>query len=361
MKLIDKYLILLLFKNIFIVTLILLILFSLFNLSAELNDIDQRGYSFISALNYVALMIPKVLSEINSITILIGSVLTLDRLVSFNEAVILYTGSVSPKKIITRILQFTFLFSLIFFIFNEITAKTFLTKAEIFKAQKKGDDISLLGEKNIWLKKDNKIINIKNNIDGKNLEDVTTFEFYKNKLREVRFSKEAFIESNVIQLSNPRGYDLVKEKKLFRLKNNNSSVIKNADFLMDQSGYFAQEPSRLNFSQLLKYSLYFYESDMDNTIYINEVISRINKPIITALMIFIALPICFNKSRRRNSSKIIVIAVIIGLMTHLLVKLFSIISFKFSYSVILPFFPLIILYILGKYLSVKRIENHERN
>jgi len=341
MKIFEKYLLKEFIKNTLIVIFVLTVVFSIFNLLEEFNDIGTADYTFASALAYVIFKIPIVISNLFNLAILIGAVLTASILIEKKELVVLQNGIVSFEDIALKIVKYGFATSLIFLIASEIFSPIANQFGNNFKAVKTERSFEIFKGSNIWLKKDFKFLYIDKN-NNQDLENVLLIDLTDKDQLIISRSPRGKINNLNLEQTNAEIYKLSKKNGLFEVQKQ-----------LDKNN-LTQIGVKVNFLKIDAKNMSFY--NLFNKIYANsqlginsnefqvELLSRVLKPLYAIILLMIALPIIFDFSRNQNIPKNIFLGVLIGLIFNLIMKFSNVLFLKSSYGIL--FIPLLTLILL---------------
>ena len=92
------------FLNYFLLIIFLLmVLFSLFELLSQLDDVGTGSYQLKNALAYVALTLPKRLLDVMPISTLLGGILSMGMLADHGELVAMEAAGISTLRICSTV------------------------------------------------------------------------------------------------------------------------------------------------------------------------------------------------------------------------------------------------------------------
>jgi len=360
MKIIYSYLLKSIAKSSLYVLLILILIFNFFNLLNELDDIGKGTYQFATALNYLFLLTPSLVNSLVILALMIGTVIALGSLNSNRELIILQSATLSLKKVIFIPVIFIFLISFILISLTELIAPISKGMAIDIKNISLNKDPVKLSDK-VWIKKDKKFILITRNPESDFVENVKLFDLSKSP-NTITFAQS----NNLLEMKDSLLMENINSKEVV-FKNNISSIFQSntgpdkiitIPFQNTVLTMLKNNPANMSFNELIASILFSLEGDMDSTIYRTELIYRLIKPFTLIGMVLVALPFVINFSRTSSISNRIFISIVVGLSTHLMIKISSIASLKFeSLGYLGPFLPTLVLVVIGLYLTQSKLKS----
>jgi len=344
-KILEKYLFLMIFKSSISVLFSLLLIFSFFQFLREIDEIGNANYGLYESAKYILLLMPSYMNALLVLAIMIGTIFSLGKLNENKEIQIFLTASVSLKMIIKNGIKYSVIISIFFIVLLESISP----QAAIFANQVKAESLgkSTYYESNqAWLKKDDKILflvpNKKNKFvakifitDGSNLSGYIS----SNK---AYFSNSSLIldESEVIEFANKEGFKSPTKKFSKNFSEYNLDV--------EEIETLSKKVNTMSFFEILDRITFSYKNQTQYQDLMIELISRVIKPFTLIGMILLATPFVLNLQRNISAGNRVFIAVAIGTITHLITKIFSVFTLKFdSISFIGPMLPAIIIISLG--------------
>lgn len=345
MKLLDKYLFSLIFKSSILTLLGLVALFSFFQFLEELDDIGTKYYTLNVAIKFVLFKIPSYFNMLSILGIMIGVVFILGQLNSNRELQIYHVASISRKAIIIKSLKFSSLISLFLIIILETISPFSLTIADKFKKEAlRQPVISELGD--IWLKKNNNFFNITKNADS---YDLKVFEVEEGTLlKSFLYKENVEISNEFLTAKNSSKIEIKESNGLFKVVDNSQVGEFRFEFESDQQQLMKKNLKLLSISEILSSIKFSIDNQINFEEIFLELVSRLIKPLTLVGMILIATPFVLNFKRSTSVGNRIFIAIAIGVLTHLLTKISSVLSVAYENLTFFgPFIPTIFLILLG--------------
>lgn len=178
MNLIARYI----FKKCLFNTLVMLLsfvmLFALFSIIGQLNEIGKGDYTLGAMLYYTLLQMPNFLYLLMPLGILIGVMISMLGLVTFSEFAIIRTSGVSLRSIMVILLVFGFIFGVITFLLGELVAPLANNYAQFYKKSKTHEVVSTQLSSGVWSKDgDNTFVDIHQILPDSSIIGVSVMKF----------------------------------------------------------------------------------------------------------------------------------------------------------------------------------------
>ena len=352
MRILNKYLLLMIFKRAVYSLMALVLIFSFFKFIDELNYIDKNAYEVNDALIYTLFLLPSISNSLLTISFLLGTVLTIGMLNANKEIQILLSGGISINFLIKKIIKFNLLLIVIFQISLEIISPLSYEAANSYKNVKMGiiDSNKNLG---YWLKKDNRLINF----DLLKDKQIYIFEVKDNILKIFTEGSISKFDNKKLTIDNALTKEINQDTEFATINANPSKKsleipLSDNDFVLLGENY--REMSFIELTQALVNSL---QNQLEHKYFFQELISRLIKPFNLLGMLLIAVPFVMKIDRMASIGRMLFVALSIGVLSSLITKILTISTNYFdNLSEVFIFMPTFILVVFGVFLS-KRIIN----
>jgi len=353
MRIVSKYIFKEITKAYLISLFILVSIFSIFNFLEELGD----HYPLESKIYFVVLSLPSTTYLLFSLAMIIGTLIAIGNLNSNKELSIILTGGISRIRLIKTILNLVLVISLISITLSEIFSPTFYEKAIQLKAIASGKNYSN-SSNNIWLIKKNTFVNIDKINNQDNIENISLFDFDKNNnLVSYLVGDNAVVKDKRMILSN-------KFKTKINLKNGiysyNALSLEDKvslDLNKNQIRNLERDVKAMNLYDLFSTIFFLKQDNLENEIFVREIIFRLLQPINIISLIIIAIPLVMRIKRNVSIGNMIFAGISLSLVFHLLTRFFDALTTAYEFNVyISSFIPTLIvatfaILISKKYLS----------
>jgi len=275
MKLINKYILLSIFKSSFSTLFALVFIFAFFQFIDELDEIGEKKYTLEVAIKYILLLLPSILNSLVVLSLLIGTVFSLGKLNSNKELQIFHTASISQRTLIGKTLIYPFLISIILF-----TSLEFITPQTLMFANQVKDDAlgknSYQETNEAWFKKNNDIIFLSKAKNSKYY--LKLFNIKDNDLLSYTQGTEAFFSGNQLVTNDSNKIEFKNNGKyVIPINSYSDSNLKvNLDF--EEVASLTKNVKTMSFFELLKIITPAHHSQSNRNEIILEIFSRVIRP-----------------------------------------------------------------------------------
>ncbi|NOR23625.1 MAG: LPS export ABC transporter permease LptG [Desulforhopalus sp.] len=180
MRILDIYIGRSFLKYFFFIILILMVLFSLFELIAQLEDVGRGNYQLSNAFTFVALTLPKRLLDLMPISTLLGGIIALGLLADHGELVAMEASGIS----ILRICAAVFATGMLLMLTSGILAEMVIPGMEQLARKSRAEAMSTSGitltRQGFWARRDNSYIHVDKMLSEGLAADIDVFEFDSN-------------------------------------------------------------------------------------------------------------------------------------------------------------------------------------
>ncbi|WP_159991281.1 LPS export ABC transporter permease LptG [Pelistega ratti] len=312
------------------VMLVLLGLFTFFEMIDTLDNLNER-FSFLSMLYLQALQIPTRLYDLLPISLLIGAVIALAGLAQRNELVILRVSGISSKKLLLMLWVITIPIMVIATLLSEI--------ATPFAEEKTSEvTLSVLGKSSnkmnsgYWFREPiddshYRVINIRKLNSLNEISTVVIFEYntQKNEFSRMITAQKAALQNGILSLNHVN-----ITTSLIDIQ----TTLSQADAPIQQVSSIQQlnqlefptsltterlvatelQPDRMSTINLLNYIQYLEENHLQSNRHIVALWRKGSYPFTLLVMITLAAPIGFVQNRKGGVGAKIFIGILIGII-----------------------------------------------
>jgi len=303
----------------FLVTLVILVaLVGFITLMDELGDVGTGEYRVKDAFLYVLLVLPRRAYEVFPMAVLLGSLVGLGTLANNSELVAMRAAGVSLARIIGSVLKAGVLVMLVVVLIGEVVAPNTEQFAERMRAGKMSNQITLKSQYGFWARDGGSFVNIRQILPGSQLRDIYIYEFDEG--RELRVSTHA----DFAQFSDGRWLlrgirqtrflaDRVESRELGEAT---WESLLNPDIL----NVVVVRPTMLPVWGLYQYIDFMHDNGQEATTYEVAFWSKVIMPLVTLVMVFLAVPFVFGVLRSVGIGQRIFAGSLLGLAFFLLNK-----------------------------------------
>jgi len=344
MQIIDKYLFFSILKSSLITLMGIVLVFSFFKFLEEINDVGTANYRIETSLKYIALLIPSLLNSFLVLSLMIGAVFSLGQMNVNKELQIFQVATISTKELMIKSIKFPFYVSIILIIFFESFSPRIIRIAEELKANALEKTI-VSENQSFWLLLNDVFYFIN---DAKENSSIEMFEIANNKdLKVYKKGDNLKFFPDFISFNEKKYLGLDSENNF--LKISKGDLEKSQKISIDFNQIYNIDSNLNTFSIYELSKMVFSNKNLAaNSEASIELVSRIVKPLTLIGMLLIAMPYVFSFQRTISIGRRIFLSISIGVITHLLTKIFSVIYLKFNILNALGLFiPSLMLILVG--------------
>ncbi len=312
----DRYIGRNLIANIALALFVLVTIFAFFTLVDQLGDTGRGQYGVVQVLQYVALILPRLMIELLPIACVVGSMTTLGMLANSSELAVIRTSGVSKKKLALSIIKTGVLIIIISFIISEFISPKTERSAQKLKSIAQTNEISTKTKHGLWSRDGRSFINIKTVLlDGK-IEDVTIFEFDEDNILKSRIqAREAAYDDGKWLLEGLVQTKISREKITeHRFKKAEWQALLSPEVI----NMVTVRPQLLSLYGLVQYIDYLRANDQSTVLYEQAFWSKLMNPFLIIAMLLLALCLVKPEGRSVSIGQRVFIGAMLGILFHLL-------------------------------------------
>ena len=158
----------------------LVMLFGFFDLIQELSDVGRGGYTFTTALLYVALHLPSRMYELFPVAALIGTLFAISQLVANSEFTVMRASGASMSQVTWSVVRIGLPLAIATFLAGEFVAPPAERLAQTLRASSRGGSSQVVAQQfqsGFWFKQDRTFVNIRSVLADMTLVGVHIYEF----------------------------------------------------------------------------------------------------------------------------------------------------------------------------------------
>lgn len=321
MKVFNRYVAWEVIKGSIVAALILVTLVNFFTLSDELRALGKGQYSLKNIFQYLALLTPRNVYELMPSAALLGSMFTLGAMANNREIVAMRAAGVSRFRIIWAVLRAGLVLALIAVFVGEMIAPQSEQLAIEIKATAQYQQVAAWSRYGFWVRDGSTYVNIRQIYQKDELGDISIYEMDNEQhLRTVMHADKAAFSDGKWHLeqiqSTVFGSERVKAEEHARMAWH--SIID-----PDMLNIALVKPNNLSIFELVRYIQFLRENGQETNRFELAFWSRIINPMVTLIMLLIAIPFVLNTQRSVSVGQRIIIGVVIGLTFILFERIFG--------------------------------------
>lgn len=352
MKIINRYINYSILTSMMVVMFVLLSLFTFFSFLEELEEIGQGNYDVFNALYFVTLSIPTMVNQLFPIMALLGVTIGLGLLSSNSELIAIRSAGVSMQQIVHTVLKVGALLMVVSVIIGEWVSPRTEQHAQMIKSVAKSEQLSLEGDQGLWARDGKSIINVRKIIvagQGRQLEEIYIYTYGENyAMHKIQYAESAVYIEDHWKLKNLSTTVLLDDQTTKSFVEESSWDTKISPDLLTVVTVKSATQSTYD---LFGYIAYLENNGVSAESYKQAFWSKISIPLVTGVMVLLAIPFVFGSLRSVGISQRILVGVLVGIGFHLVNQMFSYLGLVFKLNpAFSALFPTIVAFILAIYL-----------
>ncbi|WP_260291382.1 LPS export ABC transporter permease LptG [Sedimenticola hydrogenitrophicus] len=318
MRVLDRYIGTSVLLSILITLVILVVLVGFVTLMDELGSVGKGDYTTADVFYYVLLILPRRAYEVFPMAVLLGSLVGLGGLANNSELVAMRAAGVSLARIIVSVLKAGVLAMLVVMVIGEAIAPNTEQYAERMRASKMSQQITMKSKYGFWARDGSSFVNIRQILPGSQLKDIYIYEFSGQ--------RELLVSTHADFAQYQDGHWLLRgiNQTRFLADRVESRTLDEAtwDSLLnpDILNVVVVRPTMLPVWGLYQYIAFMRENGQEATTYEVAFWSKVIMPLITLVMVFLAVPFVFGVLRSVGIGQRIFAGSLMGLAFFLLNK-----------------------------------------
>jgi len=294
---------------------ILLVLFSLFELMTQLDDIGKGSYQVSDVIVTICLTLPRRMLDLMPISTLLGGIIALGLLADHRELLAMQAGGVSARRICLSVLATGSILMLVTLILAEMVVPPMEELARNRRSRALSDTGVTVTKQGFWARRGNSYIHVGKTLYGGATADVDIFETdAEGRLKKFTHAQEANILDNKQWLL--RGITSKAFTEQGIVTRQIASLALDSFLSSDQVDILELQASSLSAADLHRYIQAMKESGQNADRYALALWRKLSLPLTTGAMILLALPFIFGSSRKVTAGKRIVIGSFVGIALY---------------------------------------------
>jgi lipopolysaccharide export system permease protein len=315
MRILDFYIGRSFLKYFFLITIILMVLFSLFELLSQLDEVGKGSYRLYNALTFVLLTLPKRLLDFMPISTLLGGIVALGLMADHGELVAMEASGVSILRICTAVLVSGMLLMLTAGILAEMVVPGMEQQARKSRAQAISTSGITLTKQGFWARRDNSYIHVDKMLSEGVAANIDIFEFdNQGHLQTFTHANNANLQDNKQWVLHGIIQKIISDSEVITKKL--ATLTLDSFLSADQMSVLGLPPYSLSTPNLLRYISALHESGQNADQYSIALWRKLSVPLTTGAMVLLALSFVFGSTRSISAGYRITIGAIIGIVLY---------------------------------------------
>ncbi|MBW2478361.1 MAG: LPS export ABC transporter permease LptG [Deltaproteobacteria bacterium] len=315
MKLIDLYIGSQFLRGLVLISLILLTLFSFFELVNQLDDVGKGSYQIVDAFIFVGYTLPRRLLDLLPISTLLAGIIALGLLADHGELLAMQAGGVSVQRICLSVLGTGMFLIISAGVLAELVIPPLEQQARSLRSRALSATGVTVTKQGLWARSGTSYINVGKTLVGGRATDIDIFESDgQGRLRVYTHAREATIEADNNWVLNditrktfgPGG---IEEQKL--------PVLTLDSFLSsDQVNILELPPDSLSSADLSQYIAALRRSGQNADRYALALWRKLSVPLTTGAMVLLSLPFIFGSTRKISAGRRIMLGSLVAIVFY---------------------------------------------
>ena len=363
MRLLDRYIGSSIIGSLFIVTGVLVALFTFMSFFEQLDDIGRGRYDASQALLFTLLNIPSLVYQLLPMATLLGCVIGLGLLANNSELVVIRSAGVSLTRIAWSVIKIGILVVVVVVAVGEWLAPKSLQMAQQLRANALSDNLNIGSQAGLWAKDGLTMINAKQLLPGDRLGDVSIFrldEHYRLvELLRAEFAayKDGRWTLNNVESSTLSGNTLSSDTLAAQTvtTEHHATLSWDTSISPDLINVVAVKPETLSVWGLYQYTQYLRKNGLSAGRFEQTLWSKFTTPVITMLMVLLSIPLVFGSLRSVSIGQRIFVGVLVGVGFNILNRLANYAGLVYDMNIAVYMFSPIALAGLFTYFMYRRV------
>lgn len=320
MKILDRYIGKTVVLSTLLSLLVLLTLVAFVTLLKEMDEVGTGVYRALDAVYYVLLILPRGAYEIFPVAVLLGSLIGLGGLAGNSELTAMRAAGISLARIIFAALKGGILVMLLVILLGEFVAPHSENYAEVMRAEKIAEKITLKTKYGFWARDGQSFINIRYITSSSELKDIYIYEFVENQQLKV-----ATHAASAVYLGDHWLLQDIRQSH-FSDQEVTSTHLESADWdslLSPDLIDIVVRPSLLPIWGLYQYIEFLHDNGQEARVYEVAFWGKVVTPLVTLVMVFLSVPIVFGVLRSVGVGQRIFVGALLGILLLMMNKAFA--------------------------------------
>lgn len=294
----------------------------IFSLVNDIRLVGKGDYTVWHMLMFNLLSMPQTLYQMFPMAALVGTLMGLGVLANHSELIVIRSAGISIKQIIWMVLKLSLILAVFAWILGEWIAPVTDKIVQNQKALILSGGQTLKTEHGVWLRDDNRFVNVQSVDVGGHLQGITCYEFDSNfALRQASKASYADYIMDHWVLYDVEVTSLSEESLQTQYYSQMDWYSKiEPNILRIVGTKYLEELSLVGLWQTMHYRK---QNDLDYRPYQLAFYQKILQPFSIMIMMFLAVPFVFGPLRSATQGLKLVIGMVIGFLFHTVNDLFG--------------------------------------
>lgn len=329
MSLLDRYIGINIAGSTLIVLLVLMALFSLGALVAELDAVGKGGYTLVHAAQYVLLSMPRLMYQLFPVVALLGSVIGLGMMASNNELLVMRAAGVSVARIAVSVSKVGVVWVLLALVLGEYVAPPAEKYAHAMRATAMTERFAITSGRGLWARDGRTFIHVSDVLSQHHVKGVSIYEFDpQRQLRQITVAESAHYTGDEWRLT---GVARSRIDSARVITEHLDAIPWRSLLNPDMIEVVAVKPDSLSITGLVAYIGYLADNGLSTDRYTLALWNKLVLPVTTMVMLFLSIPFIFGPLRSVGVGQRIFYGVLVGIGFYLVDKMFSYVGLAYAF------------------------------
>jgi lipopolysaccharide export system permease protein len=294
MLILDRYIARHVAMGILLVMGLLLSLFTIFSFMDELNRVGRGSYETLDAVLYVVLLIPGLIYQLFPMTALLGCTIGLGVLASSSELTVMRAAGVSLNRIVWSTMKVGLVLVALTLIIGETVAPIAEQHGRTLRSVAISDKLAIHGKSQLWARDGNSFVNVRKILPGSS--DLTSKQVTSH-----------------------------RQEKLIWDTNLSPDLLSVVTLL----------PATMSIQGLYQYIDYLKKNGLDAATYEYALWGKLIAPLITGVMMFLAIPFVFGPLRSVGVGHRVLVGALVGIGFYIANQMFAYVGIVYNFNPVL--------------------------
>ncbi len=309
---------------------LLLSLFTIFAFMDELNRVGKGSYTTLDAVQYVLLLIPGLAYQLFPMAALLGSTIGLGLLASNSELTVMRAAGVSLNRIVWSTMKVGLVMVVLTLILGESVAPVAEQYARTFRSVAISDKLAIRGKSQMWARDGKSFVNVREILPGERLGGIFIYERDEShRISRIVQAQSAVFQKNQWILEDVVSSDLTNEQVTSR---HQEKMLWDTKLSPDLLSVVTLHPATMSIQDLYQYIVYLKKNGLDAVTYEYAMWGKVVAPLITGVMVFLAIPFVFGPLRSVGIGHRVLVGALVGIGFYLVNQMFSYVGIVYSFN-----------------------------
>ncbi len=306
-----------------IALILLLTLFNLFTFSDELKSLGKGSYGLSEILWYLALTSPRVFYELVPSAALLGSLFVVGAMANNREIIAMRAAGLSVFWVIKAVMRAGVILALASVLVGEFVAPEAERKAQLIKTTAKNNEVVMDSKYGLWLREDNKYINVRKIHKKGSLSDIYIYELDEDDHLELVTKAEyaSFMGNKRWNLKGIRQTEISANQTFQTVSNGQEQMQWKTSIDPDLLNVVVVKSDNMSLYDLYLYIDFLKENNQKSQSFELAFWSRLINPMVTFVMLMVSIPFVIGINRSGGTGERMVMGIIIGMTFNIFDKI----------------------------------------